>query len=1652
METQIADLCGHLPTVLEKLDRLRELLAGRRKENFVVEEVAELTGRSEYTIRRWITEGKLKAVRINEGGPRGRLLIPRSELDKLVAAGRGSEIQEAVDRFVSGKWANTSKTLVLCTKESLVSRTRADKVEEQRGRLQKQGVGLITWDSEQLSELLKGHADLVDDFFGRTWVAVFLGREAAERLGTRLDAAEVASFRQQLGTLYRRVFARHDPGLPLGRAEGGETLDFRERYVVPDVLVSREVVSVERQPGENPAEGAEGTDSRSDATQSLGPGSSSPDRRRDKASETRTPADAWLRSGTNLLLVGGPGSGKSSLLRFLATDLLTEDPVLGGAAERWGTHLPVWVSFPLWTQLIIGEQAEVCSLSALLRAWLRSWDEERLWPLVEKALADNRLLLLVDGLDEWTNEDAARVALQRLEVFVAQRQIPSVAASRPHGLARLGSRPAGWVSGNLAGFSRDQQQRLASSWFRFHDGAAAAPGADPGVADRDAGIATEAFLSELGGSPDLANLAQNPLLLSLLIFHRVHHVRLPQTRFRAYESLVEHLLAIHPRRRRAAATVTAPAPEELTEADLKQVLARLAYQVHSSSGPGILSVEDATRCVEGFLRDEEDGFGLDLSPARRLARWVTDVGETNFGLLVRQSPSDVGFLHRTFQEYLASYHLSRLPLEQQKAVVVRNAAAAPWREVVLGLLHCSRRPADVDALVATLRGVRDLAAPADRLAVESLLAEAAFGDFNCSPRLAREVAVETFDAIETGVRMSHREVLLGHALGGLSSARRRELVRERLDHWFPSWFGWRRSAFEAMGGWPREPETLRTLWVALFDEEVSTKVAAAGTLAEVGAGDPDLGTRVRKLALSSEDPLTRAAAVGALASGWPKGEGLRTVIEQANRAGHPSLRFAAARARIVAGERVPEDRNELLRLAARGADLDFTLRHAIPGLVLEGWRGDPAVKAACLGAVRRPYGQRQIDDEVAWEVLLKGFPQDDEVADAIIDALGGERLFAGMLRNGGGWQLVAENFANHPKLLQPIDRWIQTQDKGAVNEVAQAALVGRTEVAKQQLLRMLDANRFVYWPVRSLAVGWGMADPDVAKAIGEILDSTPPKASHFAHIFHRVIPDQAACRAKLLELLRSPECKRPDLVLDSLRKVTDASDSEVVDAVLGLGIDRAGVFWMDRDHLVHTLIEGFHRDPRVRSIAKESLGFEYPPYAAIARACAEDGEIRALLRRRLTPLPDQLREFIAARLAEHSSDPSFTREFLSLYRREEDETVKCEAALSFHRHLAARGEVTDAYLKPLVEDIGCYGPDHEKQRQGAFCGLATLGRLDIMVAAQETIGEPRPCSINLDAGSFRPNAPLLRCVADHWVALRDTFGGDLVRRLSKHSEHSDLIHFYDQLCPYADESPALKREILEFLESRGDRPLPLNTIYFLSRTRPCSQFLLDGCLKVLHIGDDGTDVGGYTGEVVGQILREQFRGDERAADRIVAGCGGQVVSNKTVLAMFECMPEHRYLDAAYEAIKSESPTLDYPTWHYLVCARGTREEALDVFRHLCQATSLTFKQSGWSARPLRLRLAEDKSLQNALMELLEADPTPSERASAPRLLALAGGFDQALRSWCERELSRQIAQILSPEIGLDIVTKDERSVSQCLLDVLTGGGSGGRVAAESSVN
>src|SRR5262245_30861609 len=95
-DLQAAEIAPLLAQILDGLRDIRELLSGLRKEWYTIEEVAELTGRTAYTIRRWVKQGRIAATRVNGTGPRGRLLVERGQLERLIAAGVGSSVPPAV--------------------------------------------------------------------------------------------------------------------------------------------------------------------------------------------------------------------------------------------------------------------------------------------------------------------------------------------------------------------------------------------------------------------------------------------------------------------------------------------------------------------------------------------------------------------------------------------------------------------------------------------------------------------------------------------------------------------------------------------------------------------------------------------------------------------------------------------------------------------------------------------------------------------------------------------------------------------------------------------------------------------------------------------------------------------------------------------------------------------------------------------------------------------------------------------------------------------------------------------------------------------------------------------------------------------------------------------------------------------------------------------------------------------------------------------------------------------------------------------------------------------------------------------------------------------------------------------------------------------
>lgn len=88
----VREILDAVRSISARVNDIESALHNTSKPQLTVEEVAQACGRSAYTVRRWITQGRLTAIRIGGCGPRGRLLIDRAQLRRLLDSGLGEHV------------------------------------------------------------------------------------------------------------------------------------------------------------------------------------------------------------------------------------------------------------------------------------------------------------------------------------------------------------------------------------------------------------------------------------------------------------------------------------------------------------------------------------------------------------------------------------------------------------------------------------------------------------------------------------------------------------------------------------------------------------------------------------------------------------------------------------------------------------------------------------------------------------------------------------------------------------------------------------------------------------------------------------------------------------------------------------------------------------------------------------------------------------------------------------------------------------------------------------------------------------------------------------------------------------------------------------------------------------------------------------------------------------------------------------------------------------------------------------------------------------------------------------------------------------------------------------------------------------------------
>ena len=1533
-----------------------------------------------------------------------------------------SDIEKAVNDFLKGKWAASAERFVLCVRASLADTELQDTIETQAVRLREEGIVFQALDGTQLSEELRSRPEIVDDFFGRNWLVAFAGEDVAASLKRPLKVQRVIALRRRLAEIYEARSQQLDPGLSVVPARRDRP-DIRKRFVVPHVDPENPFLEPSLEPEDWPDEAPGQDDGAWEFDDYGNPGKA----RRLPSEPSATPSialDDWLlQGGRALLLSGPPGSGKSTVLRCLALDLVRTPELFPALNDQLGARIPLLIPFALWSRLVAREQREVGLPEVIRETFGALVPQSELEDSFIEALFDERLVLLIDGLDEYSDEQAGRTTLATIETFVRTHDVFTIMTARPAGLRRLGALSGYWETARLAELVPGQQRELATKLLSEEDSASV-----------PMQLRVEQFFQQLEHNGRLQSLAGNPLLLHGLLSVAVRQIILPNTRFRLFQKLVEILLEVHPNRRATAAADGHPRTRIFSTDDVRgEALARLAFEVQARGADVGIDRGEARRVIEGFLGGSDAGPAWSSEKARLGARELTDVDADTSGLLVERGPDELAFCHAAFREHLAGLELATWTLEDQVAFVSGHADEPRWRGAILALLQSLPRKADVERILEAIRDDREgVSGSTDR---RLLLADGAFATASLSGPVGRQAALDSLSRIETGTDDAEGLELLGLALDGPRAGPIGEEIVSRLGTWWPGVTEWQSDLYEQLGRWEPTEELAQTLQRVLRGD--SNQLAASSCLARVFGGNPEVGGQLITLAQESAKSWVTAAALDALSRGWPSTDGLDDWLYEAERSTSVQLRTVAALALYRRGRRGDEGRDSLLRALGAGwsmfrGNLDAEIMDAL----VADWPDDGELHDVCWARVGRGVGppKYDIDYNNARSMLMRLHRENPRVSHWILQEIETRDYFPfrGMLP---GDALLEPILSEHSNVRAAVDTWFENKEfSGGDYEAAILAAMLRSDSSKRAMLRSVaETGLFRFWPVWSLLDGWGMNDPEVAAALKPLPWVPPEERQHFAHHIPAIVGSVDESFRLLVEICRLPEVERTDFVIEGFSALGNEIDrGEAVSKVLPHIRKSAPMF---RGESV--LIARFHADPRVRTFALERLQEPSPPLATMAGIYAADADIAALILQRAAPLPTAFRRYIARRASQRFDDEAL-QQTLQQCELETDEHAMIQATIGLsYAALATTGEAK-ARAEALRAQLQAIGPHFNERRVAAFGGLLALGRIDVFAGAKDERDDE---ALRIDlVDHFKDYAPVLELTAERWEELEAATEGSSVGRLNRLSD--DPAIFWKAFAPYLRRSSLLTTRFLEYCENES-AVLQAPGLVALSRLRPGSSLLFDCCKRVLAAEVDALKwaplYAAQSTVIASKCLATHFSEDPSAIAAVIAASDRLQAHGGALVGLASHWPDHELVAREYRKLleeRHEWPGLLDCVVLWLVSAQGTHEQVANTLAQFVTRRAPSpwdFPEDALDA--FRARLERDPGVEATLSQLARDNDEPNIRASAVRLLAsMSTSPSQDL---AEELLAAERRRSGPPRFALDILTNRIRPAREIMSEALT---------------
>jgi len=333
-------------------------------------------------------------------------------------------------------------------------------------------------------------------------------------------------------------------------------------------------------------------------------------------------------SDDHVLLQGKPGSGKSTAL----VRLLFEE-----AGKRDETRIPVLIKL----------RSHKTSTIALINNFLKSHKIYLNDPEIDSLLSDNRLFVMLDGVNELPSQDAANEVKVFRETYP---KVPMVFTTRDLGI---------W--GNLGIEKRLMMQPLTEERMRsFVRGYLGDKG--------------EKLLNQLNNER-LKKLGKTPLFLLMLCFVYDEDEKIPDNLGETFRRFTRK----HYEQSKSDV-------KTLAESRLlwSKSLEYLAFEMTKRKDEPAIGVEEAKSIIGQFLQENKEN---DCS-ATRQCLWLSDL--ENHHLIQKLDDDNIEFHHQLIQEYYAAeYLLKRLEGLSPRDLQWRYLNYLKWTEpiaLMLGLL------------------------------------------------------------------------------------------------------------------------------------------------------------------------------------------------------------------------------------------------------------------------------------------------------------------------------------------------------------------------------------------------------------------------------------------------------------------------------------------------------------------------------------------------------------------------------------------------------------------------------------------------------------------------------------------------------------------------------------------------------------------------------------------------------------------------------------------------------------------------------------------------------------------------------------------------------------------------------------------------------